>query len=124
MADEAWAKGQKKREELFGVEGGGRLDLIQKFDEGFAKILNNVCFGEVWSRPGLPRPTRSLVTVAMLVALRQHDELRLHLRGALRNGVTRAELNELLLQAVVYCGAPAAHSAYKVLEEVLAEGAP
>lgn len=94
------------------------------FNEEFQDLITRYAWGEMWTRPGLPLPTRSLITVAMLVALRRDDELRLHVRGALNNGVTVAELKELLLHAAIYCGVPAVHSALRLVEEVLrAEGA-
>jgi len=77
--------------------------------------------GEIWTRPGLPRKTRSLITIAMMVALNRGDELKMHIRGALQNGVTREELREVLLQTAVYCGVPAANAAFHLAEEVLSE---
>ncbi len=118
MADEAWAKGQKKREELFGAEGGGRLDLIQKFDEGFAKILNNVCFGDVWSRPGLPIKTRSMITMASLIALGRFTQLKGHMKGALHIGITEDEIKEVIVHLSQYAGIPFAVEAIRVFNEV------
>jgi len=88
----------------------------------FQDFLTRVAWGEVWTRPGLDRRTRSCITVAMLVALNRDEELALHLRGALNNGVTVDELKEVLLQTAVYCGVPAANSAFAVAARVLAEG--
>ena len=85
----------------------------------FQDLITRYAWGEIWARPGLDRRTRSCITVAMTVALNRPDELALHLRGALRNGVTVTELREVLLQTVVYCGIPAAHTAFKVAQEVL-----
>jgi 4-carboxymuconolactone decarboxylase len=117
---ERHAKGMAARR---AVLGDAHVDRAQtrEFTKDFNDLVTRYAWGEIWTRPGLPRPTRSLVTLAMLIALRQHDELRLHARAALRNGVTPEELNELLLHAVIYCGAPAAHSAYGIIEEILAE---
>jgi 3-oxoadipate enol-lactonase/4-carboxymuconolactone decarboxylase len=78
-------------------------------------------WGEIWSRPGLPRHTRSLITVAMLVALNRGDELRLHVRAAINNGVTPDEIKEVLLQSAIYCGVPAANTAFHIAAEVFAE---
>jgi 4-carboxymuconolactone decarboxylase len=89
----------------------------------FQDLMTRYAWGEIWSRPGLDRRTRSCITVAMTVALNRPDELALHLRGALRNGVTVAELREVLLQTAVYCGIPAAHTAFKVAQEVLGSDA-
>jgi 4-carboxymuconolactone decarboxylase len=93
----------------------GRSDFTAELQD----LITRHAWGEIWARPGLPRRTRSLVTVAMLVALDRPEELRLHLGGALRNGVTRDELKEVLLQAAIYCGVPAANAAFRAAEEVL-----
>jgi 4-carboxymuconolactone decarboxylase len=87
----------------------------------FQDLITRYAWGEIWTRPGLDRRTRSCITVAMLVALNRDEELALHLRGALRNGVTVDELKEILLQTAVYCGIPAANSAFGVAAKVLAE---
>jgi 4-carboxymuconolactone decarboxylase len=112
---------QKGMEIRRAVLGDAHVDRALGGDPDFQDLLTRYAWGEIWSRPGLARPTRSLVTLAMLVALRQHDELRFHTRAALRNGVTPAEIKEVVLHAAVYCGAPAAHSAFKIVGEVLAE---
>jgi 4-carboxymuconolactone decarboxylase len=85
----------------------------------FQELLTRYAWGEVWDRPGLPRPTRSLLTIAMLVALNRPEELRLHLRAARNNGVTPDEIKEVLLQAAVYCGLPAANAAFRLAAEEL-----
>jgi 4-carboxymuconolactone decarboxylase len=92
------------------------------FNREFQDLLTRYGWGEIWTRPGLPRRTRSLITIAAMVALGRNEELRLHLRAALRNGVTRDELKEVLLQMAVYCGLPAANSAFHLAAEVFAEG--
>ncbi|TMG41477.1 MAG: 3-oxoadipate enol-lactonase, partial [Chloroflexi bacterium] len=91
------------------------------FSKDFQDLLTRYAWGEIWARPGLDRRTRSCITVAMTVALNRPEELALHLRGALRNGVTVDELREILLQTAVYCGVPAANTAFRVAEEVLGE---
>ena len=78
-------------------------------------------WGEIWTRPGLPRHTRSLLTLAMMVALNRGDEFRMHVRGAFNNGVTRDEIKEVLLQSAVYCGVPAANTAFHIAAEVFSE---
>lgn len=93
----------------------GRTPLTSDFQD----FLTRYAWGEVWTRPGLDRRTRSCITVAMLVALNRMEELAMHLRGALNNGVTVEELREVLLQAAVYCGVPAANSAFRIASEVL-----
>jgi len=88
----------------------------------FQDLLTRYAWGEIWTRPGLDRRTRSCITVAMLVALNRNEELALHMRAALTNGVTVDELKEILLQTMIYCGVPAANSAFAVAARVLAEG--
>jgi 4-carboxymuconolactone decarboxylase len=85
----------------------------------FQDLLTRYAWGEIWDRPGLSRHTRSLLTIAMLVALNRPEELRLHLRAAGNNGVTPDEIKEVLLQAAVYCGLPAANSAFRLAAEEL-----
>jgi len=88
----------------------------------FQDLVTRYAWGEIWTRPGLDRRTRSCITVAMLVALNRNDELALHIRAALTNGVTVDELKEILLQTAIYCGVPAANTAFGVAARVLAEG--
>ena len=85
----------------------------------FQDFLTSYAWGEIWTRPGLDRRTRSCITVAMLVALNRTEELAMHLRGALNNGVTVDELREVLLQTAIYCGVPAANTAFRIANEVL-----
>jgi 4-carboxymuconolactone decarboxylase len=92
-----------------------------RFHADFQDLITRYAWGEIWTRPGLPRRTRSLVTIAAMVALNRGEELRLHLRAALRNGVTRDEIKEVLLQTAVYCGVPAANAAFHAAAEVLGE---
>jgi 4-carboxymuconolactone decarboxylase len=87
----------------------------------FQSFITEHAWGTVWTRPGLDRRTRSLLTITALVAGGHHEELALHLRGALRNGVTVAEIKETLLHTAVYCGVPAANTAFRVAEKALAE---
>jgi 4-carboxymuconolactone decarboxylase len=90
-------------------------------NDEFQDLLTRYAWGEIWARPGLDRRTRSCITVAMLVSLNRNDELALHMRAALKNGVTVDELKEILLQTMIYCGLPAANSAFVVAARVLAE---
>jgi 4-carboxymuconolactone decarboxylase len=87
----------------------------------FQDLLTRYAWGEIWTRPGLDRKVRSCITVAMLVALNRPDELALHMRAALRNGVTVAELKEVLLQCAIYCGVPAANAAFAIAQDVVDE---
>jgi 4-carboxymuconolactone decarboxylase len=94
------------------------LKKRNKFNEPFQDLITRYAWGEIWNRPGLPRKTRSLLTLSMLVALNRNEEFRLHLKAALSIGVTRDEIQEVLLQTAVYCGVPAANSAFHAAEEV------
>ena len=87
----------------------------------FQDFITRNAWGEVWTRPGLPRHTRSLLTIAMMVALNRGEEFRMHVKAAFHNGVTRDEIKEVLLQAAIYCGVPAANSAFHMASEVFAE---
>jgi 4-carboxymuconolactone decarboxylase len=89
--------------------------------EEFQDLITRYAWGEIWTRPGLPRHTRSLLTIAMMVALNREQELKLHLRAAANNGVSRDEIKEVLLQAAIYCGVPAANSAFHLAQTVFGE---
>jgi 4-carboxymuconolactone decarboxylase len=91
------------------------------FNADARRLSEEYCFGEIWSRPGLDRKTRSLLCVAMMVALNRQHELRIHLGAALTNGATADEVKEVLLQGIIYCGLPAGLEGFRVAEEVLAE---
>jgi 4-carboxymuconolactone decarboxylase len=91
------------------------------FNAEFQELITRYAWGEIWTRPGLPRHTRSLITIAMLVALNRTEEYRLHVRAAFNNGVTEDEIKEVLLQCAIYCGVPAANSAFHMAEEVFAQ---
>lgn len=112
--------GMKIRREVLGNEHVDRAgNSSPEFTAPFQDFITRYAWGEVWSRPGLSRHTRSLLTLAMTVALNREDEFRLHLRAALNNGVTREEIQELLLHSAIYCGVPAANHAFKIAAEVL-----
>jgi len=120
--EERHVRGMKVRREVLGDEHVDRAQpKATSFSKDFQDLLTRYAWGEIWARPGLDRRTRSCITVAMTVALNRPEELALHLRGALRNGVTVDELREILLQTAVYCGVPAANTAFRVAEEVLGE---
>lgn len=91
------------------------------FSSEFQELITRYAWGEIWTRPGLSRPTRSLLVIAMMVALNRTDELRLHLRASANNGVTRDEIKEVLLQCAIYCGVPAANSAFHIAQGVFDE---
>jgi 4-carboxymuconolactone decarboxylase len=89
-----------------------------EFNADFQDLITRYAWGEIWTRPGLDNKTRSLITIAMMVALNRADELKLHLQAALSNGVSQAEIKETLLQAAIYCGVPAANGAFHLAEQV------
>lgn len=97
------------------------MERRNKFNEEFQELITRHAWGEIWTWPGLPRHTRSLIALAMMVALNQSDEFRMHVRAAFNNGVTREEIKEVLLQTAIYCGVPAANSAFHIAEEVFAK---
>jgi 3-oxoadipate enol-lactonase/4-carboxymuconolactone decarboxylase len=111
--------GMKVRREVLGDAHVDRSEarLADPMQREFQELITRYSWGEVWTRPGLPRHTRSLLTIAMMVALNRGDELRLHLRASANNGVTQDEIKEVLLQCAIYCGVPAANSAFHALEE-------
>jgi 4-carboxymuconolactone decarboxylase len=96
------------------------LERLSDFNREFQDLVTRHAWGEIWTRPGLPRNTRSLVTIAMMIALGRDEELELHLKASKAAGVTRDEVGEVLLQSAVYCGVPAANVAFKLAEKVFA----
>ena len=94
---------------------------LNEFNEDFQNLITRYAWGEIWTRPGLPRHTRSLMTICMMVALNREEELKLHLRAASNNGVSREQIREALLQTAIYCGVPAANSAFALAQKVFAE---
>jgi 4-carboxymuconolactone decarboxylase len=120
---ERFEQGLAVRREVLGDHHVDRAQARQnEFSRDFQDLITRYAWGEIWTRPGLPRHTRSLLTLAMLVALNRPDEFRLHVRAAAANGVTRDEIKEVLLQTAIYCGAPAANSAFQLAEQEWAAG--
>jgi 4-carboxymuconolactone decarboxylase len=123
MADEAYERGIAIREEMLGSEHGrAKVENADDYTRDFEELVTRYCFGSVWDREQLPRATRSMLTLAMLVAMGRAHEIRIHVLGAVNNGVTREEIRELMIHAMPYCGIPAAldglrHSA-AVLDEL------
>jgi 4-carboxymuconolactone decarboxylase len=114
--------GNKIRREVLGDAHVDRAKAHEtKFNTEFQDLITRYAWGEIWDRPGISRKTRSMVTISMLVALNRTEELRLHLRAALNNGVTQEEIREVLLHSAIYCGVPAANSAFHTAWEVLRE---
>jgi len=119
---ERYEKGLSVRRAVLGDAHVDRsLQSRNQFNEEFQDLITRYAWGEIWTRPGLPRKTRSLLTIAMIVALNRPDEFRLHVRAAFNNGVTREEIKEVLLHAAIYCGVPAANSAFHAAQEVFSE---
>ena len=107
------------------VLGDAHVDRTIKnrndFNDEYQDLITRYAWGEIWTRPGLPRHTRSLLVIGLMVALNRTDEFKLHVRAAFNNGVTRDEIKEVLLQCAIYAGVPAANSAFHVAEEVFAQ---
>jgi 4-carboxymuconolactone decarboxylase len=121
-AESRLEEGLAVRREVLGREHVDRaLVEASEFARPMQELVTEYCWGAVWSRPGLDRRTRSLLNLGMLTALNRRHELELHVRGALTNGVTVSEIQEVLLQAAVYCGVPAAMDAFRAAEKVIAE---
>ncbi|HTP43037.1 MAG TPA: 4-carboxymuconolactone decarboxylase [Candidatus Acidoferrum sp.] len=115
-------KGMKVRRAVLGDAHVNKAEKTKtEFTEPFQDFITRYAWGEIWSRPGLPRHTRSLITLAMMIALNRNDEFRMHVRAALNNKVTREEIQEVLLQSAIYCGVPAANTAFHIAQEVFAE---
>jgi 4-carboxymuconolactone decarboxylase len=114
--------GMKVRREVLGeAHVGQAIESTSDFSAPFQDYITRTAWGDIWSRPGLDRRTRSLVTLALLTALRAEDELAMHVRAALRNGVTPEEISEVLLHTAVYAGVPAANTAFAIAQRTLAE---
>jgi 4-carboxymuconolactone decarboxylase len=116
-----YEQGLKVRRQILGdAHVDKSLKSRTKFTEDFQDLLTRYAWGEVWTRPGLPKQTRSLVTLALLVALNRNDEFRMHVRAALNNGVSQDQIREVLLHSAIYCGLPAANTAFHIAQEVIA----
>jgi 4-carboxymuconolactone decarboxylase len=109
------------RREVLGAEYVDRALQRREFNRPMQDLVSEYCWGAIWTREGLDRKTRSLINLAMLTALRQWNELELHLRGAVNNGLTDEQIQEALLQATIYCGVPAGVEAFKIADRVLLE---
>ena len=111
--------GLKTRTEVLGREWVEKsMAGVDDFNREFTDLLNTYCWNDVWNRPGLSRKTRSMLNLAMLTALGKDHELKLHVRGALNNGLTKDEIKEIFLQAAIYAGVPAAVAAFRAAKEV------
>lgn len=121
-SDDMFERGLAARREVLGADYvDNSLKNADEFTQPLQELITEYCWGRVWSRPELPRNIRSLINLAMITALNRPHELRLHVRGALRNGCTTEEIREVLLQTSIYCGVPAALDSFRVAREVLKE---
>ena len=122
MSEDTYDRGMKTRRAVLGDEHvDNAIAGTTPFTADFQDLITRYAWGEIWSRPGLDRRTRSCITLTALVALGHHHELAMHVRAALRNGLTPDEIKEVLLQSAVYCGVPAANSAFHVYERVFSD---
>jgi 4-carboxymuconolactone decarboxylase len=119
---ETFDKGLAIRRAVLGSEYVDKsIAAADDFTRPLQEIVTQYCWGEVWGRPNLERKTRSLLNLAMLSALNRPHEIKLHVRGALNNGVTRDEIREVFLQVAIYCGVPAAMDSFRIAKEVFKE---
>lgn len=119
---ERYDNGLKVRREVLGDAHVERtLTNRTPFNTDFQEFITRYAWGDIWARPGLPRHTRSLITLALMAALNRGDEFKMHVRAAFNNGVTRDEINEVLMHTALYAGLPAANAAYHLAAEVFAE---
>jgi 4-carboxymuconolactone decarboxylase len=122
MDKELFDKGLAVRREVLGPAYVDKsIREADDFNREMQELVTQYCWGEVWTRPGLDRKTRSFLNLAMLTALNRPHEIRLHVRGALNNGLTREEIKEVFLQAAIYCGVPAALDSFRIAREVFKE---
>ncbi len=124
MDQKTYDKGLEVRSAVLGkdyVENS--LRNADEFNKPLQELVTEYCWGAVWGREGLTRKTRSMLNIAMISTLNRPHELKLHLRGALRNGVSKDEIREILLQVAIYAGVPAAVDSFRIAREVLAEEA-
>jgi 4-carboxymuconolactone decarboxylase len=118
---ERFDAGLKTRREVLGAKYvDAAMAGVDDFNREFTDMLNTYCWNDIWNRPALPRKMRSVLNLGMLVALNKEHELKLHIRGALNNGLTKDEIKEVLLQTAIYCGVPAAVVAFRAAKEVFA----
>ncbi len=122
MNRELFEKGLKTRKEVLGAEYvETSLKNADDFNMPMQELVTEYCWNEIWNRPGLERKTRSLLNLAMIAALNRPHELKLHVRGAINNGITKEEIREVFMQVAIYCGVPAAIDSFRVAKEVFKE---
>jgi 4-carboxymuconolactone decarboxylase len=119
---ETFEKGLAIRRAVLGADFvDNAIKTADDFNRPLQELVTEYCWGEVWGRPGLERKTRSLLNLAMLSALNRPHEIKMHIRGALANGVTKDEIKEVFLQVAIYCGVPAAVDSFRIAREVFKE---
>ncbi|WP_454727207.1 MULTISPECIES: 4-carboxymuconolactone decarboxylase [Cupriavidus] len=122
MNQDLFDKGLKTRREVLGSEYvDASLKNADDFNRDMQELVTQYCWGDVWNRPGLERRTRSFLNLAMIAALNRPHELKLHVRGAINNGLTKDEVKEVFLQVAIYCGVPAAIDSFRIAREVFKE---
>ena len=122
MNQELFDQGLKTRREVLGAEYvDNTLRNADEFSMPMQEHVTQYCWGDIWNRPGLDRRTRSFLNLAMITALNRPHELKLHVRGAIQNGVTKEEIREVFLQAAIYCGVPAAIDSFRTAREAFQE---
>jgi|TARA_R100000501_G_scaffold17919_1_gene34937 4-carboxymuconolactone decarboxylase len=119
--DELYERGRAMRQDMFGEPGVRGIDEADDFTDPLQDLVTRLCFGDVWSRPGLDRRTRSMLTIAMLIGQSRPDQLRNHVKGALANGVTKEELREILVHASIYTGLPSVSDSWRHVRQALEE---
>ncbi len=122
MDQERFNKGLATRREVLGAEHVDKsIASADDFNRPMQELVTEYCWHEIWNRPGLDRRTRSIINLAMLTALNRPHEIKLHVVGALNNGLTKSEISEVFLQTAIYCGVPAAIDSFRVAREVFKE---
>ena len=119
MTKDIFNNGMKVRREVLGAQHVDKAESKKDdFTEEFQNLITRYAWGEIWTRPGLERKTRSCVTLAMMIALHREDEFKLHIKAAVNNGLTKNEIKEVILQSAIYAGVPAANSAFHWAQDV------
>jgi len=122
MNKELFEKGLATRRAVLGADYVDRaIASADDFNRPMQELVTEYCWGEVWNRPGLDRKTRSMINLAMLTALNRPHEIKMHVRGAINNGLTKQEISEVFLQTAIYCGVPAAVDSFRLAREVFKE---
>jgi 4-carboxymuconolactone decarboxylase len=122
MTDDAFTRGLALRRHMFGAAGAeNQVEAATDFTRPLQEWVTRQCFGEAWHRPALDNRTRSMITLSMLIALGREHEIKVHVRGAIANGVTKDEIRELMMHSIIYCGVPLAVGAFRGAVEVLKE---